>query len=271
MKLQEKLAEVQESKKALLGANFYNLETLTGIVQAAARCEKPVILQLTESSIDYIGLETSVSMARTVSKKYNVESWVHLDHGSSIEIVRKCLEAGFDSVMYDGSELSIEQNIANTKKVVGMAKTYGAIVEAELGYIAKLGQSTDTVGFTDPWEARIFVEKTGVDALAVAIGTAHGFYKETPKLDFERLKEIHANTGVFLVLHGGSGIPDDSVRKAIKLGICKINMSTETKNAFMKKLKMLMADSEEIDLRKVFPPAIDVVRDLIMQKLNLLS
>jgi len=271
MKLQEKLAMVRASKTALLGANFYNLETLTGIIQAADICKNPVILQLTKSSIDYIGLETAVSMSRTISKKYKVESWIHLDHGDSVDLVMKCLEAGFDSVMYDGSELAFEQNIASTREVVTMAKAYGANVEAELGYIAKLGQSTEKIGYTEPEEARIFVERTGVDALAVAIGTAHGFYKESPRLDFERLKEIHKKTNAFLVLHGGSGVPDEAVKKAIKLGICKINMSTETKNAFMKKLKDLMSDSEEIDLRKVFPQAIEVVRDLIIHKLTLYS
>ena len=271
MKLQERLSIVKASGKALLGANFYNLETLTGIIQAASTCKQPVILQLTKSSIDYMGMKTAVSMARTTSSAYNVESWIHLDHGDSVELVKKCLDAGFDSVMYDGSELPFEQNIKNTTEVVKLAKTYGANVEAELGYVAKLGQSTEKIGFTEPEEARIFVEKTGVNALAIAIGTAHGFYKETPRLDFERLKEIQRHTDVFLVLHGGSGIPDESVKQAIRLGICKINMSTETKNVFMKKLKSLMADSEEIDLRKVFPPAIQVVKDLIIHKLNLIS
>lgn len=271
MKLQEKLAVVQSSGTALLGANFYNLETLTGIIQAAEICKQPVILQLTKSSIEYIGLETAVCMARTISDAYRVESWIHLDHGDSVLLVKKCLEAGFDSVMYDGSELSFEQNIENTLQVVELAKPYGANVEAELGYIAKLGQSTEKIGFTEPEEASAFTERTGVHALAIAIGTAHGFYKEIPKLDFERLKKIHAQTDAFLVLHGGSGIPDESVMNAIKLGICKINMSTETKNLFMRTLKSLMARSEEIDLRKVFPPAIQAVRELIIHKLNLLS
>lgn len=256
---------------ALLGANFYNLETLTGIIQAADICKMQVILQLTKSSIDYIGLETAVSMARSLSARHNVESWIHLDHGDSPELARMCLEAGFDSVMYDGSELTLDENIANTRKVVAMAKAFGANVEAELGYIAKLGQSTQNAGFTDPEEARIFVERTGVDALAVAIGTAHGFYKEEPKLDFERLKEIREMTDTFLVLHGGSGIPDETVKKAISLGICKVNMSTETKNAFMGKLREIMTATEEIDLRKVFPPAIQVVRDLIIHKLKIFS
>lgn len=265
----EKLKAMQQCKASLLATNFYNFETLKGIMLAASQAKQPVILQLTRSSIEYMGLEMAVNMARTALKKYKVEGWIHLDHGDSYELVRDCLEAGFDSVMIDASEKPLSENIALTKEVVTLAAHYNANVEAELGYVAKLGQSTEKMGFTEPGEAKYFVEQTGVHALAVAIGSAHGFYKEEPKLDLERLQEINAVTDAALVLHGGSGIPAESLKQAINRGICKINLATEIKNIFMSTLKDCLLKSDEIDLRKVFPPATAAVSALVKEKLDI--
>lgn len=267
--LKDKLKQKQQNKSALLATNFYNYETLRGIMEAAKNTNQPVILQMTKSSIDYMGLPVAVSMAKAALAFYNIEGWLHLDHSASYELVAACLEAGFDSVMIDASEKPLEENIAITKKVVQLAAKFNANVEAELGYIAKLGQSSETVGFTDPEEARFFVEQTGIDALAVAIGTAHGFYKQEPKLDIERLKQIHAITDVALVLHGGSGIPAASLQAAIDNGICKINLATEIKNIFIRTLHTCFESKEEIDLRKLFPPAIDAVSGLVAEKLSI--
>ncbi len=261
----------QQERAALLATNFYNYETLRGIMEAAQETKQPVILQLTKSSIDYMGLQVAISMARAALAHYQVGGWLHLDHSDSYELVEACLVSGFDSVMIDASEKPFEENIAISRKVVKLAAKYNANVEAELGYIAKLGQSTETVGFTDPEEARIFVEQTGVDALAVAIGSAHGFYKKEPRLDIERLKEIHAIAGAALVLHGGSGIPATSLREAIENGICKINLATEIKNIFIRTLHTCLGSKEEIDLRKLFPPAITAVKNLVAEKLNIVS
>ena len=270
MKLKEKLLECQQNKTALLATNFYNFETLRAVLEAAKATDSSIILQLTRSSIEYMGLETAVSMGRAGLKHYGVQGWIHLDHGDSKELVEKCLHAGFDSVMIDGSELPIEQNIELTRKVVNLSKPFDVNVEAELGYVAKLGQDEGKVDYTRPEDVKRFVDETWIDALAVAIGTAHGFYKETPKLDFERLKAIRKITDVKLVLHGSSGVPDESIRRAIKLGICKVNLATEIKNAFMKNLKMTLNETDEIDLRKVFPVAISSVRELIKYKLQLM-
>jgi len=254
MTLQEQLIEFRDKRRAILAANFYNYETLAGILNAAAELEEPVILQLSESSIRYMGLEIAVKLARAGLKQYHVKGWLHLDHGSSPEIAGKCLEAGFDSVMIDASEKPFEDNIKITKQVVEMARLTGANVEAELGYVAKLGQSLNDKGFTSPKEAGEFVERTGVKALAVAIGSAHGFYREEPRLDLDLLGLIRDATPVPLVLHGSSGIPDEMLREAIKKGIVKVNLATESKNAFMKELRKVLRDSGEIDLRKAFPP-----------------
>ena len=270
-KLQDKFKVVREQGKALLATNFYNFETLRAVLEAAKSRNAPLILQLTKSSIDYMGLENAYAMGRAGLKYFGVEGWIHLDHGGSIELVEQCLNVGFDSVMFDGSELPFEENVELTKKVVKMAKPYGANVEAELGYVAKLGQDTEKMELTSPEDARTFAEETGVNALAVAIGTAHGFYKSEPKLDFQRLDEIRHSTDAYLVLHGGSGVPDDAIRKAVKLGICKVNIATEIKNMFTKTLKNELINNEEIDLRKTFPPAIRAVKELIEHKLLLVN
>ena len=170
MKLQDKLKQVQREKKALLAANFYNLETCKGILLAARELKLPVILQLTKSSIDYMGLRMATEIARTLSEELEVESWVHLDHCDDIELLKKCLDAGFDSVMIDASDRALDENTRITARVVQLTRSYGANVEAELGSVPKLGRELEADKFTDPVEAGSFVEETGVDALAVAIG-----------------------------------------------------------------------------------------------------
>jgi fructose-bisphosphate aldolase class II/tagatose 1,6-diphosphate aldolase GatY/KbaY len=271
MNLQQKLAELTAERKAILAVNFYNFETLSGILKAAKAMNEPVILQLSESTINYLGLKMAASLAFKGLEQYGVTGWLHLDHGGSVELVKRCLDAGFDSVMIDASEKPFEENIKTTLEVVKLAAKYDANVEAELGYVAKLGQEQQTAVFTQPEEVKIFTEHTGVDALAIAIGSAHGFYKSTPVLQIELLKEIREITDVTLVLHGGSGIPDIQIKQAIQAGISKINLATETKNIFMKTLKEILATTEEIDLRKIFPKAIDAVEFLIANKIKMIN
>ncbi|HXL54887.1 MAG TPA: class II fructose-bisphosphate aldolase [Chitinophagaceae bacterium] len=267
MTLQEKLKELQQQGQALLATNFYNFETLKGILQAARSVKQPIVLQLTKSSIEYMGLSVAKELAESMLKFYEVEGWIHLDHGGSYELVAGCLDAGFSSVMIDASEKSFEENIKITRSVVKLAERYGANVEAELGYVAKLGQSAEKTGFTEASEAKLFVEETGINALAVAIGSSHGFYKEEPKLDLERLSEIRKATDAALVLHGASGIPHNILREAIQRGICKINLATEIKDIFMRTLKNKLINEDEIDLRKVFPCATIAVTQLVQDKL----
>ena len=267
MKLQEKLLKYSAQKKAILATNFYNLETLQGILKAAAELRTPIILQLSKSSIDYIGLNMAVKMAKRGIEDYGIEGWVHLDHGDNPELVRRCLDAGFDSVMMDASEKTFDENVRISAGVVEMAKSYGAHVEAELGYVAKLGQNQTDHGFTRPEDAKRFVELTGVDALAVAIGSAHGFYKKEPHLQIDLLEKIHQATAVPLVLHGSSGIPPGMINDAVSHGISKINLATEIKDTFLRTLRMQLATTVEIDLRKLFPPAINSVSELIKAKL----
>lgn len=271
MTLHQKLHELRNQRKAILAANFYNLETLQGILRAAAEVNEPVILQLSRSSLNYMGIAMAAIMARKAFLDYGVEGWIHLDHGDSFDLVKECLEAGFDSVMIDASEKEFEKNAELTASVVQLARKYGANVEAELGYVAKLGQEQSEKIFTQPEEALKFTTVTGVDALAVAIGSAHGFYREAPVLQIELLSRIHQVVPVPLVLHGSSGIPNEMLAEAVKNGICKINLATEIKDTFMKKLKSILLTTDEIDLRKVFPPATNAVTELIKSKLLFLK
>ena len=264
--LKKELLAALGRKEAMLAMNYYNAETLKGVLLAAGSVGRPVILQLSRSTIEYLGLKVATELGRAALAQYGVKGWIHLDHGDTPELVQQCLDAGFDSVMIDASEKPFRENIEISARVVRMAEKYSAHVEAELGYVAKLGQSSDRVGFTDPGDAMTFAEHTGVDALAVAIGTVHGFYREEPMLDLERLALIHSMVPIPLVLHGASGVPPVQLRKAIREGICKINIATDIKDIFMRTVKESLSLTDEIDIRKVFPPAIDAVKELVVEK-----
>ena len=267
MNLSEKLYANKENGKALLATNFYNYETLTAVLLAAKESESSLILQLSESSLHYLGVDMAYQMARAGIKKHGVEAWLHLDHGQNVDLVKQCIDVGFDSVMIDASEKPIEENIAITKEIVAYAKPKGVNVEAELGYISKLGQEQKMV-YTQPEEAKYFVEETQVNALAIAVGSAHGFYKEAPNLQIDLVGRINEATPAALVLHGSSGIPVLQLQQAISKGITKINLATAIKNMFMLTLKEHMNTTDEIDLRKVFPVATNAAKDLVKDKLN---
>jgi fructose-bisphosphate aldolase class II/tagatose 1,6-diphosphate aldolase GatY/KbaY len=269
MNLKEKLASLRKENRAILAVNFYNYETLRAIVTAVKTSGESVILQLSESSIHYMGIETAVAMARSLTDAEGIDSWLHLDHGKDVGIVNRCIEAGFDSVMIDGSQLSFTENVKITSEAVNIAAKRNVCVEAELGYVAKLGQE-QTFDYTDPEQARRFVEETGVDALAVAVGSAHGFYTEAPRLALDVIEEIRLATNTALVLHGSSGIPHDQIQQAVRMGINKVNLATEVKDLFMKSLGHLLENTGEIDLRIVFPEAIGKVSELVENKLYML-
>jgi len=268
MTLQEKFNQLDKQQSALLATNFYNIETLQGVLGAARQTDMPLILQTSPSTISYLGAHVAAQLAKASLKQFGVDGWLHLDHAESIDLIKKCLDEGYDSVMIDASKKPFDENVEITKKVVKLAEKYGASVEAELGYIAKPGEDSSELQFTNPGEARRFVEETGIDALAVAIGSAHGFYVQEPNLQIKLLQEIDDVTSCALVLHGSSGIPSDQIREGIRSGIRKINIATEMKNIFMRTLKEELADSDNIDLRKVFPPATEQITELVVNKLE---
>jgi tagatose 1,6-diphosphate aldolase GatY/KbaY len=265
------LAAARKQGRAVAALNFYNAETLRAHIQAAKELNAPIILQTTESTINYLGLRLVVAMARAAAEEIEQPVTLHLDHGSTYNLAARCIEAGYTSVMIDGSRLSFEENIALTRGVVQLARERGVSVEGELGHVAHNDDADNFERFyTRAEDAAAFVEETGVDSLAVAVGTAHGFYKGKVRIDFARLEEIREAVGDrALVLHGGSGVPDELLRRSIESGISKINFGTELKDAFTRAVKASLLSSDEIDLRKTFAPAIRAVQEVAAAKIRL--
>ena len=260
-------------RKAIAALNFYNAETLIAHVRAANALNTSIILQTTESTINYLGLQMILGMAMAAAEQLQFPVALHLDHGSSYDLAARCIDHGYTSVMIDGSKLSFADNCALSRRVVELAHPAGVSVEGELGHV---GQNTEPSAgdkfLTEPDDAARFVSETKVDALAVAVGTAHGFYKGDVKLDFGRLQEIAAavpNTP--LVLHGGSGVCAELLRKAIACGIRKVNFGTELKNAFTNAVKTSLSSSDDIDLRRTFAPAISAVEEISRSKIQICS
>ncbi|MEW6276681.1 MAG: class II fructose-1,6-bisphosphate aldolase [Bacillota bacterium] len=268
------LRAAQNGGYAVGAFNFSNLEIVQAIVRAAEAEKAPVILQATQGAIRYAGLAYLVALARAAAKEASVPLALHLDHGTDANLVEECVRAGFSSVMIDGSRLPLEENIALTRQVVAASRRSGVSVEAELGRISgtedELSVAEREALFTDPQEARFFVEQTGVDALAVAVGTAHGRYRGEPKLDFERLARISALVPIPLVLHGSSGVPDEAVREAIARGVRKINIDTDIRQTFIGTIRQVLAEKpDEIDPRKILSPAREAAAEVVRHKIRL--
>jgi tagatose 1,6-diphosphate aldolase GatY/KbaY len=257
------LLQAMKTRTAVGAFNFYNLETLLAVTRAATR---GIILQTTESTINHCTMPLVMAMVREVAATCPVPLALHLDHSTSVDLVKRCVDAGYTSVMIDGSKLPYEENVALTREAVRAAQ--GVPVEGELGRIGR-DEAVVVSNFTDPEQAAKFVKATGVDSLAVSIGNSHGFYQGDVKLDFDRLQAIRKKVDVPLVLHGGSGIPDADIRRAIAGGICKINVATELKDAFMAKIRE--GGDKEIDLRKAFKPAMEEVGRIVQHKIGIFS
>lgn len=237
-----------ESENFAVGAfSVGNMEMIMGVISAAEKLNTPVILQIAEKRLGNSPLELMAPMMVSAAKNAKVQVAVHLDHGITIDCIKKALAYGFTSVMLDCSLKPLDENIETTKEVVRLAREYGATVEAELGVVG--GNEGDTeehiVTCTDPETAKQFCKETGIDALAVAIGNAHGNYPVLPELRFDVLEEIHNSTDVPLVLHGGTGITAEMFRKAISLGIRKINIATASFDALALSAKKYLADGDD--------------------------
>lgn len=235
------LSEVIEPARAggyAVGAfNYCNAETVQGIVEEGRDQRSPIILIIGPWEIPLLGVRTVTRLAETAAADADVPVCLHLDHATEFDLVKECVDAGFPSVMIDASQEDFEENIRRTRAVVDMAHARGVTVEGELGALGRVDdasiEGSHAGSLTDPSKAAEFVERTGVDALAVSIGNAHGMYKQLPELDFDRLEAIKAAVDLPLVLHGGSGTPDDQLRGAIEIGICKVNVATEIGLAYL--------------------------------------
>lgn len=267
----ELLLDAQKNHYAIGAFNVENMEMVQAVIAAAEELSSPVIIQTTPGTLKYADPELYYANVAAAAKAAKVPVVMHLDHGSSFNLAMRCFRAGYTSVMIDGSHDPFEQNITVTKSVVDACHAAGVPVEAELG---KVGGKEDDLdggegnGYTVPAEAAEFVEKTGVDSLAVAIGTAHGVYKGIPKLDLERISQIREVVSVPLVLHGTSGVPDDTVRECIRRGMCKVNYATDLRIAFSNGVKEYLAANPDVyDPKKYCAKGRELVKQYVMSKI----
>lgn len=266
------LRDAQENRYAVPAFNIHNLETLQVVADTARQLRSPLIIAVTPSTIDYAGDDYVVAMAEVAARQTDTPLAVHLDHFEDVARIKAAVDKGFRSCMIDASAEPFAQNVAKVREVVTYAHRYDATVEAELGKL--VGIEDDLVVdekdamYTNPEEAEKFVRETGIDSLAVAIGTAHGLYKGEPKLDFERLDAIRARVAVPLVLHGASDVPDALVQKAISLGVCKVNVATDLKIPFSDAIKAhFKAHPKANDPRKYLTPAKEAMEAVVRKKI----
>jgi fructose-bisphosphate aldolase class II len=268
------LEHAHENGYAVGAFNVNNMEAVQAIMEAAEETKSPVIIQASQGGLKYAGVEYIAGMCKIAAEKASVPVAIHLDHGTDFKQIIKCIRNGFTSVMIDASHHPLEENIKITKQIMDIANAAGVSVEAELG---KIGGVEDDIAvderdatYTDPEEAVRFVKETGVDYLAIAVGTAHGPYKGEPKLDFDRIKVIKERLNMPIVLHGSSGVPEDSIKRAVSLGINKINIDTDIRMTFHKAVKEVVKNNpDEYDPRKIVGPAREAMKDVIADKMRM--
>ena len=270
----EMLIKAQKEGYAVPAFNIHNLETLQVVVETANEMRSPVIIAGTPGTFTYGGRDYLQAIAEAAALRYDIPIALHLDHHEEFGAIKESIDLGTKSVMIDASHHPYEENVEIVKEVVAYAHERGVTVEAELGRLG--GQEDDLVVdeadscYTDPQAAKKFVEDTGIDSLAVAIGTAHGMYKSTPKLDFDRLAKIRDLVDVPLVLHGASGVPTEDVQKCIKLGCCKVNIATELKIPFSSELRNYLNDNQDAnDPRKYMEPAKAAMKAVVEEKIKM--
>ena len=267
------LLDAQKGGYAVGAFNVENMEMVQAVVAAAEELRSPVIMQTTPSTVKYANLNYFYENVKVAAQESSVPVVIHLDHGNSFELAMQAYRTGYTSIMIDGSHEGFEDNIALTSAVVKACHPGEVPIEAELGKVG--GNEDDLDGgegdpYTNPQEAAEFVERTGIDSLAVAIGTAHGVYKGVPKLDFSRLSEIRKAVSIPLVLHGTSGVPDEDVAECIKRGICKVNYATDLRIAFTKGINQVLKENPDtIDPKKYNAKGREEVRKYVMHKMKI--
>lgn len=271
--MKELLEDAKQEKYAVGQFNINGLQWTKAILQAAEEEQSPVIAAASDRLIDYLGgFKTVAAMVNALIEELSITVPVvlHLDHGSSVERCKQAVDAGFSSVMIDGSHSPIDQNIAMTKEVADYAKLHGVSVEAEVGTVG--GMEDGLVGgvkYADLHECRRLVEESNIDALAAALGSVHGKYQGEPKLGFKEMEEIAKTTNIPLVLHGASGIPADQIARTIQLGHAKININTECMVAWAEKTRVMFEENPDLyEPRTYMTPGIDAVKETVKSKMR---
>ena len=267
---QEMLLKAQREGYAVGAFNVENMEMAQGVLAAATEMKAPVILQTTPSTVKYASPRVFAAMLGALLEETDGEAAIHLDHGDSVELCRRAAECGYTSIMFDGSKLPLEENIRKTSAVAAFNRGLNLSTEAELGTVGGKEDSTSgEIAYTDPEEAVRFAAESGATSLAVAIGTAHGFYHGDPKLDFDRLTVIRRLVSLPLVLHGASGLSDADVRRAVSLGITKVNFATELRCVYTDAVRRALSDPELFDPKKFGKAAREAVKQRVMEKIAL--
>jgi fructose-bisphosphate aldolase class II len=269
------MERAQRGGYAVGAFNANNLEYVQGIIAGALAERAPVIIQASPGAIKYVGLDYITAVVQ-VAARADIPVVLHLDHGDGLELARRCIAGGFSSVMYDGSRLPFDENAARTAEVVGVAHAAGVSCEGELGRVPVADRVWTREElqklWTDPGEAARFVAATGVDALAVSVGSVHKMLERTAEIDVERVRRIRDATGVPLVLHGSSGVADESLVAAVRAGICKVNIATALSVAFVRAMRAAIARRpEEVDPRPLLGPGRDAVAAEVAAKIRLLG
>jgi fructose-bisphosphate aldolase class II/tagatose 1,6-diphosphate aldolase GatY/KbaY len=269
--LNDLLIEARKNKYAIGGFNFNFYDDALGIVLGAYELSSPVFLMASEGTVKFLGVKKIVNYAKQLKEDFNIPIVLHLDHGKNIEIIKECINDGFDSIMYDGSLLDFENNVKNTRMIAELCHDRGIPLEGELGRISGIEENVENIddALTNPDSVVEFIERSKVDSLAIAIGNAHGLYKGKPKLDFERLSKINDISSVPLVLHGGTGIPLEDIKKAIKLGISKVNIGTEIKITYFKTIKRYIGTINKNDVRHLISTIQNDIKELVKQYIEI--
>lgn len=274
--MKDLLKVANEHKFAVPAFNISSFDMLKSIMEEVERLECPVILEIHPDEIEYLG-NNFVSIVRAYALNSKVPVVIHLDHGSTLFDVTRAIRNGYTSVMIDASTQSFEDNISITKQIVELAHNVDVSVEAELGTIGNNGSTeggTDEIIYTDPDQAEYFVKETNIDTLAVAIGTSHGLYPKgkKPELNIELLKEINSRLSIPIVLHGGSGNPDEEVRESVLYGVGKVNLSSDLKSVFFEQVRQTLIDNKNMyEPNEVYPEANKKLKKVVEYKMNLLN
>lgn len=268
------LQKARKEGYGICAFNVHTLEMLQGVVEAAEETQSPLILQTTVGTVKHLGADYVAAAAKVAADRSSIPIALHLDHCTDLDIIVRCIRAGYTSVMIDASMHPFEENVRQTKEVVRMANAIGINVEAELGKVGGVEDdivvSEDDALMADPDECVRFIELTGVSTLAPAIGTAHGIYKGDPNIDFSRIETIAKKVSVPLVLHGGSGIPENQVKRCVSLGMAKMNVATEIRIVFSDAIKaVFMENPNENDPRKYMIPAKKALKEAAIEKMRL--
>ncbi|MFE4354005.1 class II fructose-bisphosphate aldolase [Peribacillus butanolivorans] len=270
------LEKAKQDMHGIVAFNVHSFDSIFWVLEAAAELKSPVILQTTVSTVKSLGAKNIVQVAKAASEHYHIPTGLHLDHCTDFEVIKEAIQAGYTSVMIDASMYPFEENVEKTKEVMNLAKSLGVNVEAELGKVG--GVEDDIVVAVEdaqkavPEECKQFIELTGVLTLAPAIGTAHGIYKGKPEIDFERISQIAQLVDVPLVLHGGSAIPDEDVHRCVSLGMAKVNVSTELKNAYSEAIRKHFEDEpESLDPRAYLQKAKEAAKEMAKSKIRMVG